>query len=67
MGEAESRGQGEWWQTFSCNNTSELREGDEILLSDGDPIKGMVVTGTILKISTRAVTVWTPELIGTPH
>lgn len=66
MGEAESRGQGEWWQTFSCNNTSELREGDEILLSDGDPIKGMVVTGTILKISTRSVTVWTPELIEKP-
>ena len=66
IGEAEPKGQGEWWQTFSCNNTSELREGDEILLSDGDPIKGMVVTGTILKISTRSVMVWTPELIDNP-
>ncbi len=63
---AEQKGQGEWWQTFSCNNTSELREGEEILLSDGDPIKGMVVTGTILKINTREVKVWTPELIDNP-
>ena len=57
-------GQGEWRQTFSCVNTSELREGDEILLSDGNPITGEVVTGTILRISSEHVTVWSPELIG---
>jgi DNA replication ATP-dependent helicase/nuclease Dna2 len=59
-------GQGEWQQTFSCTNTSELREGDEILLSDGNPITGEVVTGSIIGISSEEVTVWSPELIAHP-
>jgi DNA replication ATP-dependent helicase Dna2 len=59
-------GQGEWQQTFSCTNTSELRVGDEILLSDGNPITGEVVTGSILAISSEEVTVWSPELIAHP-
>ncbi len=59
-------GQGEWRQTFRCTNTSELREGDEILLSDGNPITGEVVTGAILSISSEEVTIWSPELIAHP-
>ncbi len=55
-----------WDQTFRCDNSSELREGDEILLSHNDPIQGEVVTGTIMKISTDSVTVWTRELLETP-
>jgi DNA replication ATP-dependent helicase Dna2 len=58
--------QGEWQQTFQCVNTSELREGDAVLLSDGDPITGEVVTGTIVSISAEQMTVWTPELISHP-
>jgi len=58
--------QGAWEQTFRCINTSELRTGDEILLSDGNPITGEVVTGTILSISAEQVSVWTPELIARP-
>ena len=65
-GEPKPTGQGEWWQTFRCENTSELRVGDEILLSDGDPVAGEVVTGTIIAISAEQVTVWTPELIAHP-
>ncbi|HEY5003709.1 MAG TPA: AAA domain-containing protein [Ktedonobacteraceae bacterium] len=55
-----------WMETFRCANTSELREGDEILLSSGNPITGEVVTGTILSISSEQVSVWTRELIAHP-
>jgi DNA replication ATP-dependent helicase Dna2 len=55
-----------WAQTFRCRNASELREGDEILLSNGNPITGEVVTGTLLKVSSEAVTVWTREKIAHP-
>lgn len=66
LGEPVSTEQGEWQQTFRCLNTSELREGDEILLSDGNPVTGEVVTGTILGVSSEQVRVWTPELIARP-
>ena len=66
LGKPEPTGRGEWEQDFLCSNTSELREGDEILLSDGNPITGEVVTGTIKQISAERVRVWTPELIAHP-
>lgn len=56
-----------WQQTFRCSNTSELREGDEVLLSDGNPVTGEVVSGSITEISSERVTVWTRELIATPR
>ncbi len=66
LGKPEPTGQGEWLQTFRCTNNSELREGDEILLSDGNPVTGEVVTGTIVSISAEQVTTWNPELIAHP-
>ena len=55
-----------WNLVFRCNNTSELREGDEVLLSNGNPVTGEVVSGTIIAISTESLTVWARELIAHP-
>jgi DNA replication ATP-dependent helicase Dna2 len=64
--EPEPIDQSDWRYTFSCKNESELREGDEILLSNGDPINGEVVRGTIISVSAEEVEVWTPERISNP-
>ncbi len=66
LGKPEPTGRGEWLQTFRCTNNSELREGDEILLSDSNPVTSEVVTGTIVSISAEQVTTWNPELIAHP-
>jgi DNA replication ATP-dependent helicase Dna2 len=65
-GEPRQTESGEWEYRFRCRNTSELRENDAVLLSDGDPIYGEVVTGTILNLTDTGVTVWTPERISNP-
>src|SRR5438876_1518156 len=44
-----------------------LFRSDEILLSNGDPITGEVVTGTILSINSEQVSVWTRELRSEEH
>jgi DNA replication ATP-dependent helicase Dna2 len=67
LGEPAQTLSGEWEYRFRCENTSELREGDEILLSDGDPVRGAVVTGTLLRLTEHGVTVWTPEQIAHPR
>ncbi len=56
-----------WVQVFDCDNQSELREGDEVLVSDGDPITGEVVTGTLLNVATKSITVWMRERIEHPR
>ncbi len=38
---------GQWSYRFRCRNASELRAGDAVLLSDGDPIRGDVAVGTL--------------------
>lgn len=66
VGEPQANESGEWQYEFRCRNSSELREGDQILLSDGDPVRGSVVSGTILRLTAEGVTVWTPERIAHP-
>ncbi len=66
QGEPRQTPSGEWEYSFRCENQSELREGDAILLSDGDPIRGAIVTGSILRLDDHSVTVWTPERIQRP-
>ncbi len=56
----------EWIYHFRCENISELREGDEVLLSVDDPVRprrNEVVSGSILTISSTEVTVWAREEI----
>ena len=65
-GEPRQTASDEWEYTFRCDNQSELREGDAILLSDGDPITGAIVSGQILRLDDHSVTVWTPERIQRP-
>ena len=65
-GEPRQTASGEWEYTFRCDNQSELREGDAILLSDGDPITGAIVSGSVLRLDDHSVTVWTPESIQRP-
>ncbi len=66
QGEPRQTASGEWEYSFRCENQSELREGDAILLSDGDPIRGAIVTGSILRLDDHSVTIWTPERIQRP-
>ena len=66
VGEPHATESGEWEYEFRCENTSELREGDAILLSDGDPVRGAVVSGSILRLTAEGVNVWTPERIANP-
>ncbi|NPD87290.1 MAG: AAA family ATPase [Asgard group archaeon] len=40
---------------FSCNNQSELREGDIVVLSQGDILKGYIVTGVVSSISGSSI------------
>ncbi|HEX9056578.1 MAG TPA: AAA domain-containing protein [Ktedonobacterales bacterium] len=65
-GEPAPTASGEWQYAFTCDNVSELRENDSVLLSDGDPIHGAAVTGTLLDVSDHAVSLWTPERIARP-
>jgi DNA replication ATP-dependent helicase Dna2 len=65
-GEPVSTEQGEWQYHFACDNVSELRENDAIILSDGDPIHGAAVTGTVLRATNRSIAVWVPEPIEHP-
>jgi DNA replication ATP-dependent helicase Dna2 len=58
---------GEWQYQFACDNVSELRENDAILLSDGDPIYGAAVTGSVLRASSHSIAVWVPEPIAQPR
>jgi DNA replication ATP-dependent helicase Dna2 len=67
LGEPRPTASGEWEYTFACEHTSELRENDAILLSDGDPVYGAVVTGQILQLDETSVTVWTREPLAHPR
>ncbi|MBA3825139.1 MAG: AAA family ATPase [Ktedonobacterales bacterium] len=62
----DDRNRHEWIYTFRCANASELREGDEVLLSEGDPVLGQVVSGAILRISNDRLEVWAREQIDHP-
>lgn len=66
VGEPKQTAKGEWEYTLAGEQASDLREGDAVLVSDGDPVRGSVVSGSILRIEAQHVVVWTPERIENP-
>ncbi|UJG39660.1 MAG: AAA family ATPase [Candidatus Heimdallarchaeum aukensis] len=44
---------------FSCNNQSEIREGDVIILSDGEVISNPISTGTVTNITSTSIEIET--------
>ncbi|HEY7342956.1 MAG TPA: AAA domain-containing protein [Ktedonobacterales bacterium] len=66
VGEPRRTAKGEWEYTLEGVQGSDLREGDAVLVSEGDPVRGAVVSGTILRIEAQRVVVWTPERIANP-
>ncbi|GAC1429695.1 MAG: DEAD/DEAH box helicase [Chloroflexota bacterium] len=55
-----------WVYTLPCRNESELRPGDRMLLSDGDPVRGEVVSGTIDEVSRERLVVSTADALASP-
>ncbi|MGO8946166.1 MAG: AAA domain-containing protein [Ktedonobacterales bacterium] len=57
---------GDWEYSFLGQNHSELREGDEVLLSEGDPVTSAVVSAMILGVFDGGITVWAREYLARP-
>lgn len=66
VGEPRQTASGEWEYTLAGEQRSDLREGDAVLMSDGDPVHGAVVSGSILRLEAQRVVVWAPERIANP-
>jgi DNA replication ATP-dependent helicase Dna2 len=49
---------------FSCDNQSELREGDIVVLSQGDIFKGFIVTGIVSSISASSIEIVSRSISG---
>jgi DNA replication ATP-dependent helicase Dna2 len=58
---------GDWEYAFRCKNHSELREGDQVLLSEGDPVESPVVSGRVLELSDKGISVWAREYLAEPR
>jgi DNA replication ATP-dependent helicase Dna2 len=58
---------GQWSYRFRCQNSAELRAGDTILLSDGDPIRGDVAIGTLSATRTDSIDVLSREPVVCPR
>lgn len=59
--------EGRWHYTLRCENRSELRAGELVLLSDGDPVRGEVCVGMLLEAGTRRMLVACAEPIASPR
>ncbi|HEV7126083.1 MAG TPA: AAA domain-containing protein, partial [Ktedonobacterales bacterium] len=51
---------------FRCHNRSELRQGETVLLSDGDPVRGEVTVATLLEATADTVEVVAMEPVARP-
>ena len=58
---------GRWCYRLAVSNGSELRVGETVLLSDGDPVRGEVAVGTLLQVGAEMVEVAALEAVGNPQ
>lgn len=58
---------GRWRYRLAVSNGSELRAGETVLLSDGDPVRGEVAVGTLLQVGAEMVEVAALEAVGNPR
>jgi DNA replication ATP-dependent helicase Dna2 len=55
-----------WHYRLGCSNGSELRAGETVLLSDGDPVHGELAIGTLTEVGATAVEVEAAEPVTRP-
>ena len=64
VGSADRLADGRWRYRLAVSNGSELRAGETVLLSDGDPVRGEVAVGTLLQVGAETVEVAALEAVG---
>ncbi|HXT36825.1 MAG TPA: AAA domain-containing protein [Chloroflexota bacterium] len=52
---------------LGCRNESELKSGDLVLLSDGDPVRGATTVATLLEVGATEILLVAREPIGQPR
>ncbi|HWE60216.1 MAG TPA: AAA domain-containing protein, partial [Chloroflexota bacterium] len=66
--EGGTRGEdGRWRYRVRCENRSELRLGETVLLSDGDPVRGEVAIATLLEVGAHVVELAAMEAVAQPR
>ena len=67
VGSADRLVDGRWRYRLAVSNGSELRAGETVLLSDGDPVRGEVAVGTLLQVGAEMVEVAALEAVDNPR
>jgi DNA replication ATP-dependent helicase Dna2 len=65
-GEPTMSAEGHLRYQLRCRNESELKSGETVLLSAGDPIRGEAAIGTLVEVSSGEIVVTTQEPVSCP-